>query len=257
MVRSVRGMIGLLAFAGIWETASRTGILDPLYAPPASQVCVGVIRLLLSAEFRQELAVTLAVWGLAVGVAVGVAVPFGLLLGAVPFVRGAVGPLLEWARAVPAVAVLPLVSVTLGSGPLAQLLLGAVAAGWPILISTTYAGRTIEQGYLEAAKACGAGRVRRTLWVRLPASGPAALSGLRVGAAVALIVVVSVGLLSGVGTLTGLGGYVAFYGVQRADPVTVLAAAVITGLLGLGAHVALTAMSRTRWTGWPTGPGTA
>jgi NitT/TauT family transport system permease protein len=89
----------------------------------------------------------------------------------------------------------------------------------------------VDQQYLDTARSFGLGRVRTTLRVKLPDVLPFAITGFRLSATVALLVIVAIELVNG-GSI-GIGTYVMQYGENIGHMDIVLAGAVVAGALGV------------------------
>jgi len=233
----LRGTAGVVLVAAAWEASSRSGLVDARYLPPATTVLTTARGLLTDTVFLWEaLGLTLVSWLGGLAIAAAVAIPLGALLGAAPALEQVTRPIVDALRAVPAVALLPLVILILGIGLESRLFLIAYAAAWPILLNTTAGIRATEPALLEVARVHGHRPLAVLLRVRVPSSAPFTAAGLRISAAIALIAAVSLELVTG--TDEGLGGHLvhAASGGESAD--TVLAVTVIAGLLGLAINLA-------------------
>lgn len=229
-MRLVRNLIGLAGFLLIWEGVVRLGFIDQVFLPPPTDVVVKVVRLLGDEAFLRDTIATVLAWFLAVLVAVAIAVPGGLLLGSLPVVRSATRALVEFIRPIPPVALIPLIVVAVGSGPEAKITLASYAAMWPILFNIIYALDDIDPLLIETARSFGGNKVRAFVTVALPYSAPFAFTGLRLSAAIALIVTVSTEYLAG--SEIGVGAFIidTYDNVGRMD--LVLAGTIVVGLFG-------------------------
>jgi len=138
-----------------------------------------------------------------------VAIPVGLLLGGVPFLGRVMEPYVDALSAMPRIAFLPLIIVFLGLGYEAKIFMVFLGAVMPILINT-YAG--VLHGdveLIEMARATGARDLVVFRKIVLPGALPHIITGLRVGASLALINTVVAELYTAV---SGLGGLLSIYG---------------------------------------------
>ena len=247
MPRGLRGLIGVVVFLAVGEVIGRSGLAPPGYLPPTSTVLARLAELVVDPTFLREVVATTLAWLISLVLAVGVAVPLGLLLGSVAVVRTATRSLVEFLRPIPSVALIPLAIVLLGQGPETKITLATYAAVWPILFNTIYGLAETEPGWIDTARSYGLGRWRILTRVALPGAAPFVVTGLRVSAAIALIVTISTELLAG-GSL-GLGRFIleASSGAGRMD--LVLAGTVVAGVLGYGANAGFEWASE-RWLGW-------
>jgi ABC-type nitrate/sulfonate/bicarbonate transport system permease component len=127
--------------------------------------------------------------GLLIASALGVSL--GLVLGSMPRLLAAVEPMLDFFRALPAVAILPVMILILGLGDQMRVTVIVLGAIWPVLINTTQAVRGIDPTVKDMQAAFDVSTTSRYLRVRLGMALPQILSGIRTALyiAVALIVV--------------------------------------------------------------------
>ncbi|GHE06248.1 ABC transporter permease [Streptomyces alanosinicus] len=225
------GLLGAAAAFGVCEALSRAGIVRRGYLPPASEVLARAARLAGDPAFVDGIGVTLRAWALGLGLACAIAVPLGLLLGAVPVVEAAVRAVIEFLRPLPSVALIPLVSLLLGSGTRTEVTLIAYASLWPVLFNTVYGLAETDPLAKDTLRAFGFGRLAVLLRVELPATAPFIAAGVRISAAVALVLAVATEILSGFGQ--GLGVFIAQAQTDPDGTRDVLAGVVWAGGLGL------------------------
>ncbi|MDG4865517.1 ABC transporter permease subunit, partial [Streptomyces sp. T-3] len=221
---------------------SRAGLVSRSYLPPASDILRRAVELAGDPAFLDGIGATVRAWALGLGLACAIAVPLGLLLGSVPLVDAAVRAVVEFLRPLPSVALIPLVSLLLGSGTETEVTLIAYAAVWPILFNTIYGLGETDPQARDTLRAFGFGRLAVLLRAELPGTAPFIAAGIRISAAVALILAVATELLSGFGE--GLGIFIAQAGQATDGARDVLAGVVWAGLLGLVINQALVAAER-------------
>ncbi|SMD26346.1 ABC transporter permease [Kibdelosporangium aridum] len=243
-IRSVFGLVVLLA---IWEGLSATGVLDRDVVPPPSEVATQFVVLLGSASFAVAAVSTLLSWLIAITLAALIAIPLGLVLGTVRSLRTFTGVAVEFLRPLPAVALVPLVTLLVGSGAATKITVAAFAALWPIMLNTRHAVGEIDPARRDVARAFGTSRRWMLAGVVLPSIAPFVLTGIRLSAAVALVVVVSTEYVVGGGI--GIGQLVAVSGRGAGRMDIVLAGAAFTGLVGQLANVGIIAAQR-KWLHW-------
>ncbi|MGW2419693.1 ABC transporter permease [Streptomyces sp. NPDC001709] len=248
------GLLGAAGAFGVCEAVSRAGIVRRSYLPPASEVLARAARLAGDPAFVDGIGVTLRAWALGLGLACAIAVPLGLLLGAVPFVEAAARAVIEFLRPLPSVALIPLVSLLLGSGTETEVTLIAYASLWPVLFNTVYGLGETDPLAKDTLRAFGFGRLAVLLRVELPATAPFIAAGVRISAAVALILAVATELLSGFGQ--GLGIFIAQAQTATDGTRDVLAGVVWAGGLGLVINGVLTGVER-RLFAWAQEPSAA
>jgi NitT/TauT family transport system permease protein len=236
------GLLGALLAVGTCEAVSRAGIVQRDYLPPASEVLARAVELAADRAFLDAVGATLRAWALGLGLACAIAVPLGLLLGSVPLVDDAVRAIVEFLRPLPSVALIPLVSLLLGSGTATKVVLITYAGVWPVLFNTVYGLGETDSLAKDTLRAFGFGRLAVLLRVELPATAPFVAAGVRISAAVALILAVATEILSGFGE--GLGIFIAQASLATAGTRDVLAGVVWAGTLGLVVDFVLVRVAR-------------
>jgi ABC-type nitrate/sulfonate/bicarbonate transport system permease component len=153
---------------------------------------------LIAAQLLPSMFRLLAGWLAAV--AVGVVV--GTIIGRSAHLRDYVDPIVQFMRAIPPPALLPLFIVLFGIGDqmkIAMILFGVV---WPILLNTVDGVRSVDQLHLDTARVFGLRRRDTLLRVVLPSAGPKIFAGLRISLSIAVILMV---ISEMVATLNGVG----------------------------------------------------
>ncbi|MFC4002109.1 ABC transporter permease [Prauserella oleivorans] len=230
MPKLLRNLTGLIGFFLLWEAAVRSGLVPEVFLPPPSEVLVTTVELLSQELFLRDVIATLLAWAIALLISIGIAVPLGLVLGNVAWLRAATRAIVEFLRPIPSVALIPLVLLVVGGGPEAKIALAVYAAVWPILFNAIYALGEIDPVLLDTARACGTNRRQLLTSVALPHAAPFVFTGIRMSAAVALIVVVSVEYVAG--AASGLGKFILEVSSSGMRMDQVLAGTVIAGLIG-------------------------
>jgi NitT/TauT family transport system permease protein len=225
-------VLGLLS-----EILGRAGIVHRDFLPPASTILGRAVSLAGDGYFLTNLWSTIKAWAIGLAIAVGGGVPLGLLLGSVPMLNTAVRAVVEFLRPIPSVALIPLVSLILGSGQTTEVTLIVYAAAWPVLFNTIYGLQDVDPVAKETMRTFGFGRLAVIWRVSLPSAAPFIATGVRLAAAIALILAVGTEILSGFGQ--GLGTFIAQAQQSIDGTKDVLAGTVWTGALGLLVNVVL------------------
>jgi NitT/TauT family transport system permease protein len=228
--RLTRNLIGLAGFFLIWEGVVRLGLVERIFLPTPTDVAVRLADLLGEVSFLRDVIATVLAWLIALALAVAVAVPGGLLLGSLPWLRTGSRVLIEFLRPIPPVALIPLIIMTIGSGPEAKITLAFYASIWPILFNIIYALDDIDPLLLDTSRSFGNRRARTLATVALPHVAPFAFTGLRLSAAIALIVTVSTEYLAG--SAIGVGAYIIDVAENQGAMDQVLAGTIVIGFIG-------------------------
>lgn len=126
--------------------------------------------------------------GTAASILVGIAA--GTVIGLTPWLRDLTEPVLEFFRAIPPPALIPIVMLLLGitdSMKIAVIVSGAV---WPILLNTIDGVRSTDSVMTETADAFGITWWQRLWFLVLPSASPRIMAGVRQSLSVALILMV-------------------------------------------------------------------
>ncbi|WP_328467571.1 ABC transporter permease subunit [Actinoplanes sp. NBC_00393] len=231
MRRIARGAAGIALVIAASEALGRAGIVHQDFLPPASVILARAGELAFDPLFRSDVLATMTAWALGLLIAIGVAVPLGLVLGSVPAVSRAVTTIVEFLRPIPSVALIPLVAMLLGTGLEMRLTVIVYASVWPILFNTIYGLREVDPLAKETLRSFGFGRFAVLLMVSLPSTAPFVATGVRMAAAVALILAVTAEMFGGFGS--GIGIFIAQAANYPGGIGDTLAATVWAGALGL------------------------
>jgi ABC-type nitrate/sulfonate/bicarbonate transport system permease component len=243
--RLLRGVAGLVGIFLVWEIASWAGLVDKALLPAPTGVVARVFTMFGESDFQVAMIATLLTWVLSLVITVAIALPLGILLGSLPAVRTATSAVIEFLRPIPAVALIPVVSVLLGGGPVSTITLAVFAGTWPMLFTVVAAIRETDPMLLETARVFGVRRLAAAVRVRLPAVARALVIGIRVSVGLELIVIVSTGLLTGING--GIGQYLWNAGEAAGDTTTVLAGTIVIGVVGYLANQGLLGLQQVRW----------
>jgi ABC-type nitrate/sulfonate/bicarbonate transport system permease component len=202
--RWLLGVVSPVAVMLAWEAVARLGWVSPLFLPPPSAIALEAGRMAVSGELIRHLALSLAriAGGFVLGALAGTAV--GLGLGTSRLLEAMGNPLLAATYPIPKIALLPLLILWLGIGEAAKVAMIALGVFFPVAINT-YAGvRDTEPLMVKAATSLGARPGQVLTKVVLPSALPMIMAGYRLGAGVALLLVVSAEMINataGVGFL--------------------------------------------------------
>lgn len=228
-VNAALGAAGLVGFLALGEAVPRLGLVKEAYFPPTSRIAEALGQELGDAAFWTALGDTLTGWALGLAVAVAAGIVVGVTVSVVPYLREATASTIEFLRPIPSVALIPLAVLLFGTELRSVLLLVVYASFWQVLIQVLYGVRDVDPVAEETARSYGLGtwaRIRHVLW---PTALPYVMTGVRLAAAVALILAITGELVIGA---PGLGSRLAVAQNSQAVP-EMYALVVVTGLLGL------------------------
>jgi sulfonate transport system permease protein len=187
-----------------WEVLGRLELIPSLVLPAPSTVLVTAKALLASGELQTHLAASLRRAALGFGVGAGLGLGLGLVVGLFPLAHALLDRSLQVLRAVPFLAILPLVIVWFGVGESGKVFLIALGSLFPMYLNTALGVRQVDPKLLEMGRLMGLGRGRLVVYGVLPGALPSLLNGLRLALTtswLALVVAETVGANSGIGFL--------------------------------------------------------
>ena len=189
---NLRGLVSPLAVGLLWEVLVALGVLNANYLPPPSQLAPHLVALLAGGELWRHLSMTLYRLCLSFAFALIPAVLLGLSLGMSRNLRLALEPLLTSLYAIPKIALLPLVMLVLGVNERTLIFTSALTSFVQMTISTSGGVLAIDRSVLEAGKNYGATGWRLFRYVLLPSALPEIFTGMRIGLALTLVLVIAV-----------------------------------------------------------------
>lgn len=194
----------ILVLLAVWEIAPRNDWVNPIFLPPLSDVLDAAWRLTTDGTLGHHVGASLtrSIVGFAIAVVAGVTL--GLLIGWYRFLADLLTPVLEILRNTAALALLPVVTLLLGIGETAKISLVVYAALFPILLNTLTGVRTVDPLLVRSARSLNLPPHQIFIKVVLPSAVPSIFTGLRMGAAASILVLVAaemIGARSGLGYL--------------------------------------------------------
>jgi ABC-type nitrate/sulfonate/bicarbonate transport system permease component len=227
--KQLLGLAGILGFLLTWELIPRLGIIDPKYLPPASEVIAALVVDFGLTAFWVAVGETMKAWFLGLLMAVAAAVVLGFIIGSSNFLRKATNSTIEFLRPIPSVALIPLAVLMFGVKIESSLLLIVYAAFWQVLIQVLYGVADVDMVANNTARTYGLGRMARIRYVVFPTALPYLMTGVRLAAAVALVLAITAELVIG---SPGLGREIAL--AQSGGAISGMYALVLaTGLIGV------------------------
>jgi len=223
-----------------WYAIAYSGLVNPALVPSPHQVAAKFWELLTTA--RLPIDILMSTQRVFVGVTLGiaVAVPVGFVLGWYPRIRSFIDPLLNFFRALPPIALIPLVIVYFGIGEPAKIVILFYASFFAGVIVMYEGIAQIGPLYVRVSRTLGAtdGEIFRRVIV--PLTVPHMLTALRVALGVAWATLVASELIA---AQQGLGAL-----IQNASSFfqldVIYVGIVCIGLIALAMDLALRAATR-------------
>jgi taurine transport system permease protein len=225
---SVLSLLGVIA---IWWVASLIEH-DPFVIPSPPRVADRFGQLVASGgnlELAKNVLASvvrvLVGWG--AGSAMGILV--GVAMASRKWVRGALEPVIEMIRPMPALALIPLLVIWFGLGELPKYVIIWFTTFPVVTISTTSAIRGIDRTWIQAAQTLGASRLYIVVRVIVPGALPGILTGIRLASGIAWGTLVAAEII---GSTQGL-GWLILQAQQFLDTEAVFVGIIVIGALAL------------------------
>ncbi len=230
---------------GAWELGSRLGWISPILLPSPVDIGRALWGMAESGQLGRDLGASLqrlfAGWTL--GTLAGLAA--GLSLGLSSHARSAGMPFVAALFPIPKIALLPLFIIWFGIGEPSKVATIAFGVFFPTAVSAAGGVDGVDRSLIRMGQSFGLSRSSIVAKIVLPGALPAILSGFRISASIAIILLVAaemIGAESGIGALVLAAG-----NLMQTD--RLLAGVAILSVLGLLVGIALTRLERLllRW----------
>jgi ABC-type nitrate/sulfonate/bicarbonate transport system permease component len=232
--------LGIAFMIGLGELLTRTETISSRHFPPPSEMFAALADEVTTADFWAAVGHTMEGWAVGLAVACAIAIPAGIVIGSSALLYRSLRGVIEFLRPIPSVALIPLAVLIWGSGLESKVFLAAFASTWPLLMQTLYGVQDVDPVATDTARSFGFGRGQRLLHVTLPSAVPYIATGVRISAAVALILAVTAELVIGA---PGLGREINI--ARQSEAVDIMYALIaVTGLLGWGVNIVFTRIER-------------
>ncbi len=225
-------LIGLVTFAVLivlWEIGSATGVISPIVLPAPSEAFAAFAYLIETGQLWQHLSASLyrLVMGWTFGTLAGVAV--GLAIGLFSVARATVSPLVSAIFPIPKIALLPLFVIWFGIGEGSKVATILFGVFFPTVIATYGGVDNVDRTLIRMGQSFGLSWTSIVRKIIIPGALPAILSGFRISASIAIILLVAAEMI---GAEYGVGAYILLAGSLMATD-QLIAGVAILSMMGL------------------------
>ncbi len=228
-------MIPPVAVVVVWQLLESVGLVHYEYLPAPLDVLAAATRLTKSGELLDAVSHTMTVTVTAATLSMIIGAASGLAIGLLPALRMYLVASIDFLRAVPAAAIVPVAVMAFGPSASTELMLVVYAAVWPVVLCTAAGAASVHPRQFDVARTLHLSRTATIHKIVIPATVPAWLIGARLCAVIALLVSIVAEMLM---NLRGLGG--ALVGSLNAlDPARVWAYALVCGVIGFTLNAVL------------------
>ncbi|MCA1242338.1 ABC transporter permease [Stappia stellulata] len=224
--------VGLLVFAVIlvlWEAGSQSGVISNLVLPAPSEAFEAFRQLVETGQLWRHLGASLQrlIVGWTLGMSLGVAV--GLMIGLFSLARAGLMPLVSALFPIPKIALLPLFVIWFGIGEGSKVATILFGSFFPTVIATSGGVDNVDRSLVRMGQSFGLSWWSIVRKIILPGAMPAILSGARISASIAIILLVAAEMI---GAEYGVGAFILMAGSLFATD-QLLAGVAILSAMGL------------------------
>ena len=229
----------------LWQGLATSGLVNPGLMPTPAQVATKLIELLFGGRLGIDILKSTQRVTLGVALGIALAVPVGFLIGWYKSARTFLDPLINFFRALPPIALIPLVVVYFGIDEPAKVIILFYASFFAGVIVMYEGVSQISPIYIKAARTLGANEWEIFSRVSVPMTMPHILTSLRVALGVAWATLVASELVAaqqGLGALIQSAG--SFFQID-----VIYVGIVCIGVVAMTMDMALRAVTRRmiRW----------
>jgi NitT/TauT family transport system permease protein len=200
----------ILVFAvviGLWIIGDTLNWFNPDVIPPVTDTLNAAIALFGDPKLPQALWLTLRDALAGVMAAALLAIPLGLIIGIAPKVEISTRVLLDFGRAFPAIALVPIFILIIGTNHTTKIVMITIACFFPIIVQTIYGARKIDETMRDTVSSFQIPPLMQFRRVVFPMALPFIATGLRLSLSISILVAVAAEILTqvpGLGTQVSL-----------------------------------------------------
>ncbi len=224
-----RGLYSVLGGLLLWEILTRLFLENELLIPPPSSVLRMLWKLGSSGALNEHFLTTLLEFAYGFTFACAFGVILGYFMGMYSWVDEVLDPWIATLYSVPVIAFVPLIIIWFGIGMFSKIVVVFKLTTVAIALNTAAGIKAIEPAWLEVAKSLRLTPWQTTYKIRMPATLPYIITGMRLGVGRALLGVVVAELMA---ANAGL-GYLLRDASETWDSPKLFVTVVLLALLGM------------------------
>jgi ABC-type nitrate/sulfonate/bicarbonate transport system permease component len=243
--RTLVSIAALVVIVALWQLATGTGIINPIFLPSPMRVLEALWALTVSGDLWRHLSASLTRigYGWTLGTLFGIVA--GVLIGLFTMARAVGVPLVAAIYPIPKIALLPLLILWLGIGEGSKVATIALSVFFPTAIATFSGVDAVPRNLIRMAQSFNVPLWRIVWQVLLPGALSGMLAGFRISIAAALLVLVAAEMI---GAQFGLGAFLILTGnMMQTD--RLMAGVVVVSVVGLTLSMMVSLLERRllRW----------
>ncbi len=199
----IKGIIPIIVFILVWESASRLQLVNNLFIPPFSDVLLSIWNLATTGDLLVHICISLIRALFAFIIAAIVSIPLGFLLaGLNRNLQIAIEPIIDICSQVNPFVLFHLAILILGIGEITKIISIAWMCTWPIVFSTASGVKNVDNILIKSARSLGVNDFQLSIKVILPSALPSIFTGLKLSAGYSVFMLIAAEMM---GASSGLG----------------------------------------------------
>ncbi len=186
----VISFVSVLMFLLLWEIASQNEWVNPLFVSSPIKIAQAAVVMIQEVSFWENMKVSGYEFVVGFALAIVIGIPIGVFSGWNTNFNAVVNPFISGLYVTPKVALLPVIVIVFGIGPVSKIVIVFLMAFFPIVMSAQKAMLTLDQNLIKAARTFNANEYQIFKTIALPSTVPFLLNGIRLGIGQGLIAVV-------------------------------------------------------------------
>ncbi len=160
------------------------------FFPPPQRIFDAFLENWVGTAFLTDVLPSLARLGLGLLGSIFIGIAAGTLIGTVRWLRHLSEPLLEFFRAIPPPAMIPIIALIFGPTDTSKIVIIVLGAVWPVLLNTIDGVRATDSVMKDTARSFQLPRAHRLRYLVLPSAMPRIMTGVRQSMSIGLILMV-------------------------------------------------------------------
>ncbi len=191
-----RGLLSIVGGLLLWEVLTRLLLENELLIPPPSSVLRSMWRLTVSGALNQHVLATLLEFAYGFTTACLIGIIIGYLMGMYSWLDELLDPWIATLYSIPVIAFVPLIIIWFGIGMLSKIIVVFKITVVAVILNTAAGIKTMDPVWLEVSKSLRLTPWETTYKIRLPATLPYIITGMRLGVGRALLGVIVAELMA-------------------------------------------------------------
>src|ERR1700722_16991624 len=182
------GIITVVVLLLLWQVIAMWK--QTVYVPPVSTIFLTFLKEWFSPTFGQQAVPSLYRMVVGYFFASLIGITIGIVIGSFKRIYQLLDPVLQFLRATPPTAIIPVGILLIGIGDQMKIVVIAFGAMWPIVLNAADGARLVPFERLDTARIFGLGKFETLIRVILPSASPMIAAGMRTGLSISLILIV-------------------------------------------------------------------